>query len=101
MSSPISSVNESSADHTALDAGAGRIGLYRDVSFTIPGISQFTPDATATPAIGTPGQPEQVEEVKIEMESKGEEVTRGVVRAIRDSHPYEEVVVDVFRLESF
>jgi hypothetical protein len=75
--------------------------LYRDVSFTIPGISQFTPDATATPAIGTPGQPEQVEEVKIEMESKGEEVTRGVVRAIRDSHPYEEVVVDVFRLESF
>lgn len=52
------------------------------------------------PAIGTPGELEHVEEVKLEM-SVGEEAVREVVAAIRNTHPYEEVVVDVYKLEDF
>jgi hypothetical protein len=70
------------------------------VCFTIPGKSQFRPGASAVPAIGTPGELEHVEEVKLEM-SVGEEAVREVVAAIRNTHPYEEVVVDVYKLEDF
>lgn len=85
----------------AFSQGAGHIGLYNDVSFSIPGTSEFTPGPDATPAIGQRGQKEQVQEVKFEISSTGEERTRAVVKAIRDVHPYEEVVVDVYKLEDF
>lgn len=81
--------------------GAGRIGFYQDVSFAIPGKSEFTPGPNATPAIGKSGEVESVDEVKLEMSVTGESVARAVVGAIRDAHPYEEVVVDVYKLEDF
>lgn len=31
----------------------------------------------------------------------GREVVRNVVKAIRDAHPYEEVVCDVYQLQDF
>lgn len=66
--------------------------------FSIPGLSQFRPNAEAAPAIGKAGQLEQVHEVKLEMTVE-EDVVRKVLAAIRGTHPYEEVVVDVYRLE--
>ena len=71
------------------DAGAGRLGDYSHCSFTSPGTGRFTPMPGARPFIGTPGEPEEVSEVRIECIVE-EEVLDGVVRALRQAHPYEE-----------
>ena len=85
----------------AFAAGAGTIGEYSRVSFVTSGISSFTPSVNAKPAIGTPGQVEVVDEVRIEVTAVGREIVRQAVKGIRDAHPYEEVVVDVYKLEDF
>jgi hypothetical protein len=84
----------------AFTAGAGRIGLYHNVCYSSTGTTQFIPGPTSTPAIGTPGQQELVQEVKLEF-TVGEDAVRKAVEAVRKVHPYEEVVVDVYRLEEF
>jgi hypothetical protein len=83
------------------DAGAGTIGNYSRVSFTTPGTSSFLPSSTSTPAIGTPGEVEVVQEVRIEVTAVGRDVVKRAVEGVRKVHPYEEVVVDVYRLEDF
>ncbi|GHJ89558.1 hypothetical protein NliqN6_5960 [Naganishia liquefaciens] len=85
----------------AFAVGAGTIGQYTRVAFTSSGTSCFTPNAQANPAIGKPGVEEVVQEVKIEITAVGREVVRQAVERIRKVHPYEEVVVDVYRLEDF
>jgi len=84
-----------------LSSGAGKIGSYIGVCFCIAGTSHFTPLANSRPAIGRPGEPEVVKEVKLELSVTGREVVRKVVQAIRDAHPYEEVVCDVYQLQDF
>lgn len=86
---------------SAFGAGAGQIGSYTNVAFTTSGLSEFTPAEDANPAIGTPGVAEQVDEVRIDITAVGRDVARCAVEAIRRAHPYEEVVVDVVRLEDF
>ncbi|KAJ9095202.1 hypothetical protein QFC19_007657 [Naganishia cerealis] len=82
-------------------AGAGQIGAYKDVSFSTPGTGGFTPLEGAHPAIGSVGKGETVDEVRIEVTAVGTEVVREAVRRVKAVHPYEEVVVDVYRLEEF
>ena len=48
------------------DAGAGHIGNYSHCSFSTSGIGSFKPLDNANPYIGTVGEVELVEEVKIE-----------------------------------
>ena len=71
------------------DAGAGRLGDYSHCSFTSPGTGRFTPMPGAQPFIGTPGEPEEVSEVRIEC-IVGGDVLDAVVQALRQAHPYEE-----------
>ena len=71
------------------DAGAGRLGDYSHCSFTSPGTGRFTPLSGARPFIGTPGQPEEVSEVRIECIVE-EDVLDAVVQGLRQAHPYEE-----------
>jgi len=85
----------------ALSSGAGKIGSYIGVCFCIAGTSHFTPLANSRPAIGRPGEPEVVKEVKLELSVTGKDVVRNVVKAIREAHPYEEVVCDVYQLLDF
>ncbi|KAJ9095593.1 hypothetical protein QFC21_005464 [Naganishia friedmannii] len=88
--------------NAAFAAGAGQIGNYSNVSFTSShGISNFTPSKSANPAIGTPGLAEQVDEVRIEITVVGKDVVKDAVERVRRAHPYEEVVVDIYRLEDF
>ena len=76
--------------------------MYKDVSYTTSaGLSEFTPGPDSTPAIGKRGERERVEEVKVEVTTSGEEQTREVVKKLREAHPYEEVAVDVYKLEDF
>jgi len=71
-------------------AGAGQIGNYKNCSFSIEGTGTFMPTEAANPHIGAALEQEFVREHRVEviypshLESK-------VLRALRDSHPYEEV----------
>ena len=62
------------------------------------GIGRFRPEEGAHPHIGTVGKPEEVEEERIEV-TCDRPLVDDVVRAIKKAHPYEEVAMDVYRLE--
>ncbi|WP_181407705.1 Nif3-like dinuclear metal center hexameric protein [Nocardioides sambongensis] len=80
------------------EAGAGRIGDYEFASFTsAPGQGRFRPLQGAHPMIGTIGEIETVEEVRVEA-VLGRSVRTAVVRAMLAAHPYEEPAYDVSEL---
>lgn len=79
------------------DAGGGQIGNYTYCSFTIKGTGRFVPQDDAQPAVGTLGRLEEVPEERIEVNC--DEISlKPVVKAIRENHPYEEPVIDVYPL---
>jgi structural hemagglutinin/hemolysin toxin protein RtxA len=69
-------------------AGAGKLGNYDKCSFESKGIGQFRPLPGSSPFIGSEGQVEQVEELKVEMICK-KECLGEVIKALKESHPYE------------
>lgn len=80
-------------------AGAGRIGDYEACAFAVRGTGHFRPGAGASPFIGAAGGAEEaVDEVRIEAEVMRWDLGR-VVRALRATHPYEEVAYDVYAVE--
>jgi dinuclear metal center YbgI/SA1388 family protein len=81
------------------DAGAGGIGLYDHCSFRTRGTGTFRPLAGAKPFIGTKGRLERVEEVRLEMVVQSWKLDT-VLRAMKRSHPYEEVAYDVYNLSN-
>lgn len=80
-------------------ANRSKIGNYNDaVSLTnIKG--RFTPDEKANPTIGKALQPVEVEEVKLEC-IVDKRYMNDVIKAINESHPYEEPAYDFIKLES-
>ncbi len=71
-------------------AGAGKVGNYDRCGFSLRGSGTFRPLEKARPAVGTVGKEETVEEVRIEFLVPA--VRRAAVqRALKESHPYEEV----------
>lgn len=73
----------------AADAGAGAIGDYRACSFSAAGEGRFEPQVGAHPTIGRVGEPEVVDEVRVEMVVPRRDARR-VVEAVLVAHPYEE-----------
>jgi dinuclear metal center YbgI/SA1388 family protein len=71
-------------------AGAGRIGHYADCSFNTYGVGTFTPTEGANPTEGQVGVPSTVQEVRVEVLVEAHAET-GVLHAMRQAHPYEEV----------
>ncbi len=78
-------------------AGAGRIGDYDQASFSSAGQGRFRPLPGAAPAIGTVGEPEVVEEERIEV-VLDRRLRADVVAALVAVHPYEEPAYDVVQL---
>ena len=78
-------------------AGAGTLGDYTRCAWTVPGTGTFTPQAGATPVIGTVGETEVVPESRVEM-LMPRQSRDAVLAALRSAHPYEEVAVDVIEL---
>src|SRR3954465_729086 len=78
-------------------AGAGTIGNYTRCAFLGTGTGTFRPGDDANPAIGTPGQAERTAETRIEIVMPRAR-RRHVVRALRETHPYEEPAYDVLEL---
>ncbi|HEY5995437.1 MAG TPA: Nif3-like dinuclear metal center hexameric protein [Candidatus Deferrimicrobiaceae bacterium] len=79
-------------------AGAGRIGEYSDCAFSSVGTGTFVPSGNAAPAIGEPGRPISVDELRLETVVAGADLPR-VLRRLRDAHPYEEPAIDVYPLK--
>ncbi|GAB3197003.1 Nif3-like dinuclear metal center hexameric protein [Nocardioides hungaricus] len=78
-------------------AGAGRIGDYDHASFSTPGTGRFRPLDGASPAIGTVGEVETVEEERVEVVlPRGRRAA--VVQTLLDAHPYEEPAFDLAEL---
>ena len=80
------------------NAGGGRLGKYSFCSFSTRGVGRFKPEAGAQPHIGKVGKIEEVEEERIEVTCDGA-LVKDVIAAIKKVHPYEEVALDVYRLE--
>ncbi len=80
-------------------AGAGVIGEYENCSFRGEGSGTFRGGARSNPAVGRRGVLEHVSEVRLEMSVPRRSLT-GVVRAMTEAHPYEEVAYDVYPLEN-
>lgn len=80
-------------------AGGGIAGEYTHCAFTHLGFGQFKPADDADPHVGKIGQVNRVAEVRIETFCE-RNVAKQVVQAIKQAHPYEEVVVYVLPLLS-
>ncbi len=81
----------------AADAGAGTIGKYKKCAFIADGYGTWIADESANPARGEVGKVQKIPEVKIEMQCP-DEVIKPVINAVKKVHPYEEAVIDVFKL---
>jgi len=81
----------------ALFRFSGAVGNYRDCSFRSPGIGTFTPLMGAKPFIGEPGKREAVEENRVEVLLRREDLT-AAVQALHKAHPYEEPAFDIYPL---
>jgi dinuclear metal center YbgI/SA1388 family protein len=78
-------------------AGAGVVGDYDNVSYAVAGEGRFRPGEGARPAVGTVGEHEVTDEVRIEVLVPRAIRTR-VIRAMLAAHSYEEVAFDVIEL---
>ena len=78
-------------------AGAGAIGKYTDCSFRIAGTGTFQGADTTKPYVGKARRFEEVKEWRLEVRLP-ESCQAAVVRALRESHPYEEPAYDVYPL---
>ncbi|MCG0239081.1 MAG: Nif3-like dinuclear metal center hexameric protein [Firmicutes bacterium] len=81
------------------DAGAGVIGLYAECSFETPGTGTFRPLPGANPYLGTVGELERAEEVRLEMILPASRA-QAAVSALLEAHPYEEVAYDLYPLQN-
>ena len=80
------------------NAGAGIIGNYTHCSFTMPGVWYFLPMQWAHPVIWNVWTMEQVEEWRLEVVCSAEHMS-AVLAALRQSHPYEEPPIEIYKLE--
>ncbi|MFJ9696103.1 hypothetical protein [Kitasatospora sp. NPDC101183] len=78
-------------------AGAGRTGAYERCASTWPITGHWLPTSAARPYDGTPGQAHQAPEYRIDTFCE-EEQAPAVLRAVREAHPYEEVVINFLPL---
>ncbi|MGH1440989.1 MAG: NGG1p interacting factor NIF3 [Cellvibrionaceae bacterium] len=96
-------VPETHCEHVkqaVFEAGAGKQGHYSHCSWQTLGQGQFLPLQDSQPYLGEKDTLEVVAEYRVEVLCD-DDVLRQVVRALRQSHPYEEPAYDVLKLESF
>jgi hypothetical protein len=80
-------------------AGGGVLGKYSFCSFSTRGIGRFKPESGANPHIGEVGKLEEVEEERIEV-TCDTALVKDIIAAIKKVHPYEEVALDVYKLDN-
>ncbi|OPJ57056.1 Nif3-like dinuclear metal center hexameric protein [Alkalithermobacter paradoxus] len=80
-------------------SGAGHIGNYSNCTFNTKGIGTFMPLENTNPYIGSKGNLEKVQEVRIETICS-ENILSNVISKMIDAHPYEEVAYDIYELRN-
>src|ERR1700739_888764 len=93
----VPSENAEAVQAAVFDAGAGHIGDYSDCRGGVSGIGQFLPHDGATPAVGSVGTVERVDEDRFEVVAPAR-ARAAVLAAMRAAHPYEEPAFDIFAL---
>jgi dinuclear metal center YbgI/SA1388 family protein len=81
------------------NAGAGVIGNYDKCSFSVGGTGSFRGGETSAPFTGDKGKFHFENEIRFETIMLSH-LKDQVIRALLDSHPYEEVAYDIFSLEN-
>jgi dinuclear metal center YbgI/SA1388 family protein len=81
------------------DAGAGKIGNYDSCSFNIIGDGSFRAGENTNPFVGEKGKMHYEKEVKIETIIERNQ-QRGIIEAMLEAHPYEEVAYDIYPLSN-
>lgn len=81
------------------EAGAGHIGNYDNCSFNLLGKGSFRANESANPFVGKRGETHLENEQRIEMIFPAY-IEKKLISKILESHPYEEVAYDVYKLEN-
>lgn len=79
-------------------AGGGKVVDYSFCSYLVKGIGRFKAEQDADPAVGKVGELTLVVEENIQTTSDETHIG-AVIKAIKDTHPYEEPVINVVKLE--
>jgi len=80
-------------------AGAGQVGNYDECSFNAEGYGTFRGGEGTDPFVGKPGEPHREKEVRVEVIFPANR-ERAILLALFETHPYEEVAYDVYRLQN-
>lgn len=80
-------------------AGAGEIGKYSNCSFNLDGLGSFKAGDDANPTIGKIGESHVEKETQINVIYSFEK-ENNILKALFESHPYEEVAYEVTTLEN-
>lgn len=80
-------------------AGSYPGGLYDKCAFMTMGTGTFRSLEGSTPAIGTVGEVERVEEHRVEVLCVGRECMLKAVQKLKEAHPYEQVAYFVVKGE--
>jgi len=78
-------------------AGAGRIGDYERCAWYTAGTGTFLGGEGTRPSVGEAGSEQRVTEYRLETVYPSE-LEADIVRALRESHPYEEPAFDLYAL---
>ncbi|MET3682436.1 dinuclear metal center YbgI/SA1388 family protein [Alkalibacillus flavidus] len=79
------------------EAGAGHIGNYSHCTFNSEGYGTFKPQEGTDPYIGSAGELEKVNEIRLETVVSEGRLNETITKAT-DAHPYEEMAYDVYPL---
>ena len=79
--------------------GGGRIGGYKECSFTCAGEGTFLPGEETSPVVGEKGTLNHVSEDRVEVLFSSDTLQRGIA-ALKSAHPYELPAFDVYPLVS-
>lgn len=86
-----------SLQHTLQQVDAGHIGKYDSCLSYSPVTGTFRPLEGADPYIGSCGEIEEVQEYKVEVTVKKENLEK-TLEAVKKVHPYEEPMINVIAL---
>ncbi len=80
-------------------AGAGNIGNYSECSFNSEGLGTYKPSENTNPYIGEKGKRAETKEIKLEVIFETYRQQQ-IIKALLQSHPYEEVAYDIVSLDN-
>ena len=93
-------IEHKSKIQTALhEAGAGRLGNYKECSFNVTGEGSFKPTEGSNPTLGSLNRLESVEESRVEVILPSHKKD-AILSALKSAHPYEEVAYFLSSLEN-